>query len=175
DLWAVRELRHLTQAATLIHEHPAALAIRQETQLLHANRELARPPRELAWALAMYVYSLAPPPRESAAPTPEGEALFRRSCARCHDGPTGAGEPIAAERVGTDRALAFGRARGTGLYRPAPLVRVADAGPYLHDGSVATLEWLLDPDRLAVTPGHAFATDRPAHERAALLAYLRTL
>ncbi|HLT40296.1 MAG TPA: hypothetical protein VK034_28650, partial [Enhygromyxa sp.] len=113
--------------------------------------------------------------RESSAPTPEGEALFRRSCARCHDGPTGAGEPIAAERVGTDRALAFGRARGTGLYRPAPLVRVADAGPYLHDGSVATLEWLLDPDRLAVTPGHAFATDRPAHERAALLAYLRTL
>ncbi|MFO7564852.1 MAG: hypothetical protein R6X02_19565 [Enhygromyxa sp.] len=175
DLWGVRELRHLTQAATLTHEHPAALAIRQETQLLHANRELARPPRELAWALAMYVYSLEPPPREPVAAAPEGEALFERSCARCHSGPTGAGEPILAARVGTDRALAFGQARGTGLYRPAPLVLVTEAGPYLHDGSVATLEELLDPKRLASAPGHAFGTDRPADERAALLAYLRTL
>jgi cytochrome c5 len=175
DLWGIRELGHLTQAATLTHAHPAALAIRQETQLLHANRELARPPRELAWALAMYVYSLAPPPREPVAAAPAGEALFRRECARCHSGPTGAGDPIRAERVGTDRALAFGRARGTGLYRPAPLVRVADAGPYLHDGSIATLEQLLDDGRLATTPGHAFGTDRPADERVALLAYLRTL
>jgi cytochrome c5 len=175
DLWGVRELGHLTQAATLTHAHPAALAIRQETQLLHANRELARPPRELAWALAMYVYSLAPPPREPIAAAPEGERLFERHCERCHSGPTKAGEPIAAERIGTARALAFGRARGTGLYRPAPLVRVAEAGPYLHDGSVATLEQLLDPDRLAITPGHAYGTDRPTDERAALLAYLRTL
>jgi cytochrome c5 len=175
DLWGVRELRHLTQAATLTHEHPTALAIRQETQLLHANREQARPPRELAWALAMYVYSLAPPPRDAVAPAPEGEALFRQSCERCHSGPTRAGDPIPAERVGTDPALAFGRARGTGLYRPAPLWRVADAGPYLHDGSVATLELLLDADRLADTPGHAFGTERPADERAALFAYLRTL
>lgn len=175
DLWGIRALRHLTQAATLTHEHPAALAIRQETQLLHANRELARPPRELAWALAMYVYSLAPPPREPVAAAPAGEALFRQHCARCHSGPTGAGDPIAAERVGTDRALAFGRARGTGLYRPAPLQRVADAGPYLHDGSVATLEQLLDAERLATTPGHAFGTERSAAEREALVAYLRTL
>jgi cytochrome c5 len=175
DLWNVRELRHLTQAATLTHEHPAALAIRQETQLLHANREQARPPRELAWALAMYVYSLAPPPREPVAAAPAGAALFRQTCARCHSGPTGAGDPIAAERVGTDRALAFGRARGTGLYRPAPLVRVAEAGPYLHDGSVPTLEQLLDEDRLAHTPGHAFGTERSADERAALLNYLLTL
>ena len=175
DLWRIRELRHLTQAATLTHAHPAALAIRQETQLLHANRELARPPRELAWALAMYVYSLDPPPREPVADAAVGKALFERSCARCHSGPSGAGEPIPAERVGTDRALAFGRARGTGVYRPAPLVRVADAGPYLHDGSVATLELLLDASRLAHTPGHAFGSERSPDERAALLAYLRTL
>src|SRR5690606_5636593 len=141
----------LTQAGTLRHDHPAALAIRQETQLLHANRERTRPPRELAWALAMYVYSLTPPPREQPilpAAASEGRLLFERSCARCHSESTGAGEPIPAERVGTDRALAFGRARGTGLYRPAPLVRVADAGPYLHDGTVDSLEDLLDPARL---------------------------
>lgn len=175
DLWNVRELRHLTQAATLTHEHPAALAIRQETQLLHANREQARPPRELAWALAMYVYSLVPPPRESITTASAGEGVFRQTCARCHSGPTGAGSPIPAERVGTDRALAFGRARGTGLYRPAPLVRVAEAGPYLHDGSVATLDELLDADRLAHTPGHAFGTQLATDEREALLDYLRTL
>lgn len=178
DLWGIRELRYLTQAATLRHDHPAALAIRQETQLLHANRERTRPPRELAWALTMYVYSLAPPPRaKPIAPrvAVRGQALFERSCAGCHSEPSGAGEPIPAGRVGTDRALAFGHARGTGLYRPAPLVRVADAGPYLHDGSVESLEDLLDPARLEHTPGHRFATDRPAPERDALLAYLRTL
>lgn len=178
DLWSILRLRHLTQAATLTHEHPAALAIRQETQLLYANGELARPPRELAWALAMYVYSLEPPPRREPLPilaTNEGIASFERHCKRCHSGSSGAGEPVLAARVGTDRALADGRARGTGLYRPAPLSRVADAGPYLHDGSVATLEQLFDPDRLASVPGHAFGTDRPAAERAALIAYLRTL
>src|SRR5690606_31786250 len=50
DLWRLRELGALTQAATLRHaelgaDAPLALAIRQETQLLHANRERARPPR----------------------------------------------------------------------------------------------------------------------------------
>jgi hypothetical protein len=177
DLWAIRELSHLTQSATLTHAHPAALAIRQETQLLHANREQARPPRELAWALAMYVYSLAPParpPPEATAETEAGRALFADRCAGCHSGVSGAGEPIPAARVGTHPALAHGYARGTGLYRPAPLVRVGEAGPYLHDGSVATLEALLDPDRLARVPGHRFGSSASPEQRAALIAYLRT-
>ena len=61
DLWGLRAQAWLTQAGTIRHESPIALAIRQETQLTDSNHALVRPPRELAWALAMYVYSLAPP------------------------------------------------------------------------------------------------------------------
>jgi hypothetical protein len=189
DLWGTRGQPFLTQAGTLRHDHPATLAIRQETQILQANRERTRPPRELAWALAMYVYSLQPPPREPPPPDPRalaGQRTFARQCASCHDHPTGGGAPVPAQRVGTDPTLALGRARGTGTYRPAPLVRVADAGPYLHHGAVTTLEDLLDPARLrdgyergtlgpGPVPGHAYGTELPAEQRAELLAYLRTL
>lgn len=185
DLWRLRELRHLTQAATLTHDHPAALAIRQETQILHANRERTRPPRELAWALAVFLYSLEPPERVLAAQSPErGAELFAASCERCHAESTGAGAPIAAARVGTDAALAHGSARGTGLYRPAPLIHVADAAPYLHDGSVDTLEALFGRGRFAddyagprgqgAVRGHAFGVDLDVADRDALIAYLRT-
>jgi mono/diheme cytochrome c family protein len=189
DLWGMRGQPYLTAAGTLRHEHPAALAIRQETQILQANRERTRPPRELAWALAMYVYSLPPPPRE---PVPHddrtraGARAFAQRCASCHAHSTGGGTPVPAERVGTDPTLALGRARGTGTYRPSPLVRVADAAPYLHHGAVATLEDLFDPARLhdgydrgtlgpGPVPGHDYGTDLAAEERAALVAYLRTL
>jgi len=198
DLWALRSRRHLTQAATLGHEHPAALAIRQETQLLHANRERARPPRELTWALAMFLYSIEPPARgpspgpghgpssESKSELAAGRAVFERDCRRCHARPDGSGDPIDAERVGTDLALALGTARGTGLYRPAPLVRVAAAGPYLHDGTLPTLEDLLSEARFEAgyedgargpgpVGGHRWGTALPAAERSALLGYLRTL
>ncbi|PRQ09121.1 c-type cytochrome [Enhygromyxa salina] len=190
DLWQIRELRDLTQAATLRHEHPAALAIRQETQLLHTNGERARPPRELAWALAMYVYSLAPPVRElpsvDDAAVAAGRVIFDRECARCHRDATGAGPPMSAKTIGTDPALAFGHARGTGVYRPAPLVRVAEAGPYLHDGSVASLEELLSTARLepdyaagargrGPVVGHRFGTDLTPRDRAALIDFLATL
>jgi cytochrome c5 len=175
DLWGVRRHAFLTQAATLQHVHPAALAIRQETQILHANRERTRPPRELAWALAMFVYALQPPPRATVVADPKGRELFGTHCARCHNDENLGGLPIPAERIGTDQRLANGRARGTGLYRPSPLVRVAEAAPYFHNGTVPTLAAVLDPARLADVPGHAFGTSLPADDRRALLDYLVTL
>jgi hypothetical protein len=186
DLWGLRELRHLTQAATITHEHPAALAIRQETQILHANRERTRPPRELAWALTVYLYSLTPPPvvMEEADAVHRGLAVFEERCIDCHRQPSGTGEPIAAARVGTDANLANGAARGTGLYRPAPLIRVGDAAPYLHDGSVGTLAELFGRGRFrddyagprGVGPikGHAYGVDLPPSSRDDLIAYLRS-
>src|SRR5205085_2038258 len=51
DLWGLRDEPYLTHAGTIRHIGPAALAIRQETQLLHASGLRVRPPRELAWAL----------------------------------------------------------------------------------------------------------------------------
>lgn len=189
DLWGLRGEDFLTQAGTIRHVGPAALAIRQETQLLHANHLRVRPPRELAWALAMYLYTLEAPParpsrdRDAVA---EGAALFATHCSTCHGGTQYGGDLIPAARVGTDPALADGKARGTGRYRVTQLVRVADAAPYFHDGTVATLEMVLSPDRLAADftggvrgpgpiRGHTFGTGLPAAERAALRSFLESL
>ena len=73
DLWSLRRADFLTQAGTIKHT-PTALAIRQETQLLTSNHQTVRPPRELAFALAMFLYSLKPPPS-----TPAGDPAWRRA------------------------------------------------------------------------------------------------
>ncbi|MDB4934794.1 MAG: hypothetical protein JWP87_1766 [Labilithrix sp.] len=191
DLWGLRHQSALTQAGTIKHAGPTVLAIRQETQLLHSNHQKIRPPRELAYALALFLYSLEPEARAVASASetklvPRGEELFAAECKACHSNAALGGPPIPAERVGTDRALAFGGARGTGKYRPPALVRVSAAAPYFHHGAVPTLEDVLSPARLEPTyarsplgkgavAGHAFGTDLPAPDRAALVAYLRSL
>jgi len=189
DLWNLRDETHLTQAGTIEHVGPAALALRQETQLLHANALRVRPPRELAWALAIYLYSLEPPPARAVADRgalARGAALFEEHCRSCHTRPDGGGAPVPVGRVGTDPALANGKARGTGMYRVTNLVRVAEAAPYLHNGSVPSLEALLSTERLAEgytggvrgpgpVRGHAFGTALPAPDRAALITYLASL
>ena len=190
DLWGVRSQSWLTQAGTIRHESPIALAIRQETQLTDSNHALVRPPRELAWALAMYVYSLAPPPRApSSSPGSQlarGRVVFAEKCGRCHANEAYGGRVIAAATIGTDRELAVGRGRGTGGYRVPPLLAVGDGAPYLHDGSVASLEELLSPDRLGgdyeggeLGPGpilgHTAGTELVPADRQALLAFLQTL
>lgn len=188
DLWALKHQTALTQAGTIRHTRPTALVIRQETQLLHSNHEKVRPPRALAWALAMYLYSLEPA-RASVPPNPlttRGAKLFARGCAECHSNAGYGGPPIAHEKIGTDAALAKGAARGTGNYRPPALVRVGQAGPYLHQGAVPTLEDLMSPERLTddyrgsplgpgAVEGHAFGTDWPKEDRDAVIAWMRTL
>jgi len=185
DLWGIRAQRWLTQAGTIRHESPLALAIRQETQLTDSNHAMVRPPRALAWALAMYVYSLEPPPRTVAA-TSRGAAVFAEECAECHANEGYGGGVIAADRIGTDPALATSRGRGTGHYRVAPLLRVAHGAPYLHDGAVASLEELLSSARLrpdyaagrlgpGPIPGHVAGTALAADDRTALLAFLETI
>jgi mono/diheme cytochrome c family protein len=198
DLWGLKHQSALTQAGTIKHLGVTALAIRQETQLLHSNHQKIRPPRELALALALFLYSLDPAkeagPLASAGSgsgaseklAAHGKELFADSCEKCHSNAAFGGPPVAADKVGTDRALAFGAARGTGKYRPPALLRVAQAAPYFHDGSVPTLEDVLSPSRLepsyAKSPvtrgpvvGHTYGTELPKADRAALVAYLRTL
>ncbi len=198
DLWRLLELDALTQAGTLQlsgeadpalkREHDLAiLAIRQETQIIQAAGERIRPPRELAWALAEFVADLRPPARAKIADPAiaRGSRLFADNCKRCHAGEVGSGPPVAATRVGTDPSLADSEARGTGRYRPSPLVDVARAAPYLHDGTVPTLDDLLDPARLSgeyrrgvrglgPVVGHSFGTNLASEDRLALIAYLRT-
>lgn len=175
DLYGLREEAWFTQGATLRHVSPLALAVRQETQFIQANHLRTRPPRELVWALVIYLYSIEPPPRTASDATDlaEGHALFDAHCVGCHRNAIGSGDPVELDRIGTHPELAQGSARGTGMYRPSPLVRVADAAPYLHHGAVPTLEDLLDAQR--TEPGHRFGVDLSAQEKAALLAYLRSL
>ncbi len=189
DLWGLRAESFLTHAGTIRHLGPAALAIRQETQLLHASGLRIRPPRELAWALAMYLYSIEPPPARPVADrgaVARGATVFDAHCRRCHGSAGYGGDPVPVELVGTEPALANGRARGTGRYRVTALVRVADAAPYLHDGTVPTLDVLLSADRLALgfaggargpgpVRGHRYGIDLPAADRAALIRYLESL
>jgi cytochrome c peroxidase len=190
DLWGLRHQTFLTQAGTIKHVGPTALAIRQETQLLHSNHQKVRPPRELAYALAMFIYSLEPPEsgKTSArtARVERGHALFRERCSGCHENAAFGGPSMDADRIGTDRALATGGARGTGKYRPPALLRVAAAGPYFHHGAVATLEDVLSPDRFEASfargvlgrgpvAGHRYGVDLPHEDRSALVEWLRTL
>ncbi len=185
DLWSLRHQRWLTQAGTIRHESPLALAIRQETQLTDSNHSMVRPPRALAWALAMYVYSLEPAERSVARSLP-GETVFDDHCGSCHANEGYGGRVIAASKIGTDPALATGRGRGTGTYRVPALVRVADGAPYLHDGSVGSLAELLSPARLqpgyaagrfgaGAIPGHTAGTDLSPEDTASLLEFLRTI
>jgi len=186
DLWGLRYQTTLTQAGTILHTGPAALAIRQETQYLHANDQRTRPPRELTFALAMFLYSLeAPPapPRDAAAE--RGARHFAMHCASCHDNEVHGGGLIPSVQIGTDPELAHGEARGTGHYRVPALVAVRDAAPYLHDGTVASLEDLLSlarfeddyagPRGVGAVPGHRYGMDLTDAERADLIALLQTL
>src|SRR4029450_12316453 len=133
----------------------------------------ARLSDETLYALAMYIYSLEPPPN----PNPRnvkataGERIFiREGCARCHTPPLytnnkltlaqGFSAPTNAPAtpdilpisVGTDPGLALATRKGTGYYKVPSLKGVWYRGHYLHDGSVGSLEEMFDPERLK--PSH---------------------
>jgi hypothetical protein len=93
--------------------------------------------------------------------------------------------------VGTDTELTMRTRRGTGYYKIPSLRGVWYRGPLEHSGSVATLEDWFDPRRLRsdyvptgfkgfgvktrAVPGHPFGLGLTADEKAALIAFLRTL
>ena len=137
----------------------------------------------------MFVYSLTPPP---AAPPADpavvarGADVFAAHCARCHRDPDGGGGLIKADVVRTNPALATGHGRGTGAYRVPALLGVRDGAPYLHDGTIASLDELLSSARLAPdyrggargpgpVPGHRYGLELADAERADLLGFLAGL
>ena len=93
--------------------------------------------------------------------------------------------------VGTDPGLALATRKGTGYYKVPSLKGVWYRGHYLHDGPVASLEEMFDPDRLKMThvpggwsppsvgahaiKGHEFGLTLKPAEREQLIAFLRTL
>ena len=94
-------------------------------------------------------------------------------------------------RVGTDPTLTLKTRRGTGYYKIPSLKGVWYRGPFEHNGSVATLEDWFNPARLKddyvptgwagagvksrAVKGHPFGLNLPAADRAALIAFLKTL
>ena len=126
-------------------------------------------------------------------------------CAKCHTPPLytnnklvpvpGFDPPrrddVSERRVGTDPGLALRTRKGTGYYKVPSLRGVWYRGLYEHDGSVASLEDWFDPRRLSddyvpsgwrgpgvehrAVPGHEFGLDLAPEEKAALIAFLRTL
>jgi hypothetical protein len=91
--------------------------------------------------------------------------------------------------VATDPGLAMMTRRGTGYYKVPSLRGVWYRGPFEHNGSVATLEDWFDPRRTQegyvatgfkrstarAVSGHRFGLSLTPDDRAALIAFLRTL
>ena len=100
-------------------------------------------------------------------------------------------EDVVLTSVGTDPGLALRTRKGTGFYKIPSLRGVWYRPLLLHDGAVASLEEMFDPARLdadyepkgwnppgtdkRAIPGHMFGLRLDAQEKAALLAFLRSL
>jgi hypothetical protein len=121
------------------------------------------------YALALYVYSLQPPPNPNKADAlmRKGKTVFdREGCAACHTPPLYTNNKLTPVPsftipedhkakfdilpvvVGTDPTLALKTRRGTGYYKVPSLKGVWYRGPFEHDGSVAMLEDWFDAKRL---------------------------
>lgn len=172
DLRSVRYQSHLHAAASIANDL-MALTVRVETLLITSQMETARPPRQLAFAIAYYLWNMPLPPTETTGE--EERAIFDENCSGCHYADGTVAAPVDYELVGTDPTAALSPARTTGRYRIPTLAGVGDRPYLLHDGSIRSLEKFMDPDRLASTPGHPFGLDLSQEERAAIIEVLKTL
>jgi processive rubber oxygenase RoxA-like protein len=194
DLIGVKERRYLDRTGLVVHRGVGDLmryaALNNELDFLSSFgdfvpagrnfRELPDPTDpnlvgggrysdEQLYALALYIYSLKPPPNPNrrTAQAARGERVFERSgCATCHTPPLYTNNTLtpapgfavpATHRtrfdifpvvVGTDPTLTLKTRRGTGYYKVPSLKGVWYRGPFEHNGSVATLEDWFDPRRL---------------------------
>jgi hypothetical protein len=124
-------------------------------------KTLSRDSDRALYALALYVYSLKPPPNPNkfGPLAAKGQKIFvREGCPKCHTPPLymnnmltpaeGFKVPQDASKtyrilpvvVGTDPFNAMNTRRGTGYYKVPSLKGVRYRGPFEHNGSVATLE-----------------------------------
>ena len=130
---------------------------------------LSRYSDEQLYALALYIYSLKPPPNPNKfdALARRGQKVFQREgCAGCHTPPLYTSNKltpadgftipdnqrqkydIEERSVDTDSSSALRTRRGTGYYKVPMLKGVWYRGPFQHNGAVATLEDWFDPRRL---------------------------
>ncbi len=143
--------------------------VRQSGAGFFAQTVGARYSDEQLFALALYIYSLEPPPNPNRfdALARRGQQVFEsEGCDTCHTPPLytdnrlnpapGFAVPddhfrkfdIRRGSVGTDPALTLTTRRGTGYYKVPSLKGVWYRGPFEHNGSLAMLEDWFDPRRL---------------------------
>jgi hypothetical protein len=124
---------------------------------------------EQLYALALYIYSLRPPPNPNRfdGVAAAGKRVFEREgCPVCHTPPLytnnkltpASGFHVPSEHkkkydilpvsVGTDTRATMETRRGTGYYKVPSLLGVWYRGPFEHNGSVMTLEDWFNPQRL---------------------------
>ena len=186
DLIGIKDRKYLDHTGTHLHRgvgdlmrYAAQVSFAEMADfgpyhMLYADtkRVRVRLPDEALYALALYIYSLKPPPNPN--PFDEkakaGEKIFaREGCATCHTPPlytnnkltlaqgftppkdAPASLDIMPMSVGTDPGLALNTRKGTGYYKVPSLKGVWYRGHYLHDGSAPSLEEMFDPDRLKET------------------------
>ncbi len=167
DLRAVRFQSHLHWDAT-VKNSLLALAERIDTLLIISQDQTNRPPRQLAFAMAYYLWNLPVERTNSGgANVDAGRQIFAEQCSRCHHADGTVGPPVDYRLVGTDPVAAQSPARTTGRYRVPSLAGVGDYGYFLHDGSVRSLEQLFDPQRLDDAPGHPHGLSLSDPDRAA--------
>ena len=226
DLIGVRERRHLDHTGLVRHESIGDLmrysSLVQDMVGLDRYGDSQPPPSvadrrrrysdQQLYALALYLYSLRPPPNPNRfdALAARGKKIFERErCARCHTPPLYTNNKLAAvdgfeppadhkqrfdvldERIGTDPRYALETHKGTGYYKVPSLKGLWYRGPFEHNGSVATLEDWFDSGRLRddyvptgykgagvetrAVKGHEFGLNLSSSDRAALIAFLKTL
>lgn len=186
DLIGIEERKYIDHTATHLHRgigdlmRYAALVSFAETVDFgpyhvidkSTKRIQVRLPDEALYALALYIYSLKPPPNPN--PFDEkaraGQKIFgREGCTGCHTPPLYTSNKITLAQgfdppkdapptleilrisVGTDPGLALKTRKGTGYYKVPSLKGVWYRGHYLHDGSAASLDEMFNPDRLKET------------------------
>lgn len=137
------------------------------------------PPAVIA-LLAAYLRSLGQAAAAEAAVTiahparSAGRRVFSKTCARCHEPPlytNGRVIPLSTLATDATRISAVLPNSGNG-YKVPTLLGLSRTAPYLHDGSVPSVEALLDPQR---SGGHRFGLSLSLPDRAALLHFLHAL
>jgi hypothetical protein len=183
DLIGIKDRKYIDHTATHLHRgigdlmrYAALVSFAETADFGHyhmlasdTKRVQARLHDEALYALALYIYSLKPPPN----PNPfddrakAGQKIFEREgCVMCHTPPLYTSNKLTLARgfsppkdvpaaldilrlsVGTDPGLALATRKGTGYYKVPSLKGVWYRGHYLHDCSAARLEEMFDPDRL---------------------------
>ncbi|HEY4222133.1 MAG TPA: hypothetical protein VGO62_12340 [Myxococcota bacterium] len=112
----------------------------------------------------------APPRSASASSISRGAALFASDalgCTQCHAG------RAFTDNLAHDVGTGVGEPGGLLEFATPPLRGLAYSAPYLHDGSAATLEQLVD--KMIATDRMGHGSDLTAQDKTDLIAFLRTL